>query len=496
VDSADCVTYRPPVWRRVVASYLPAPIRVRADRWIIRLPVVTVILAMTAMVVRLHNTAFVDEANFANAGQLYANHWLHGGRIPALGATSPGVPIMYPVVSGALEMIGGLRLTRVFSLLLLIVAVQFVRLTTRQLFGSRAATLAAAALAFCGPVLVIGALGTADAACLAAISLALYLGIVRSSLKSAVGVGVAAAAAVSFQYVCVLFVPLLLAAVISAGREPLRRAALAGSTAALVLSNAYIYSGSSLRSGILSATVERKTLSPAPPTSLFSLALLDIGLLGFIAILGAAAASLESRGLLVLAITLLTAAALLPCIQLYLGESVSFEKNLGYSALFLAPLAGRGMATLTRGSLRLAPAIGLVAVTFVVGLSRSWSMYQWPNVAGVVKVINQAPVPGVYLSSMSESLRYYTANSHPGIQWEGTATLYSKGPAEVRMAISEHRYANVILRSGTTGSVRGDAEQKVLDDALSQSRDYLKLPVALPVQSNSPEQWLIFSARS
>ena len=145
------------------------------------------------------------------------------------------------------------------------------------------------------------------------------------------------------------------------------------------------------------------------PTSLSALVaylVQDIGLLLVLALAGAALLARSSRSTL-LALALLGGAALLPLAQMRLGEDVSFEKHLGYSALFLAPLAGRALGGLTRRRLGGLLVVALVWTLGVTGLARSMAMYQWPDVRPVVELVEEAGAPpGQYLS---------TARPHPGV---------------------------------------------------------------------------------
>ena len=94
--------------------------------------------------------------------------------------------------------------------------------------------------------------------------------------------------------------------------------------------------------------------------------------------------------------------------------------------------------------------------------------------------------PGTYLSSSADSLSYYTRDD-PRITWETTFSLYPQGAEAIKAAVSEKRYATIVIHAGATGSTIQDTGQKVLLDALRDS-DY-KLTTA-----GKDKEWLIYTS--
>jgi hypothetical protein len=145
-----------------------------------------VVLAVTALFsVRLRNTAFIDEALYLNAGKNYLAHWFGGADLPVgTGDLFSGVPVLYPVLAGALDNVGGLYLVRAFSLLCVLGTAVLIQRTTRAMFGGQSGTLAAAAFCFTGSVIFIGWFATFDALCILLLAAGAYVGVTRHGNKS------------------------------------------------------------------------------------------------------------------------------------------------------------------------------------------------------------------------------------------------------------------------------------------------------------------------
>src|SRR6266699_6408147 len=135
-----------------------------------------VILAVQAIisVATLHNTAFQDEGLYLYAvRQLFRYYWM-GGPVPLdhYAFYFSGYPGVYPLLGGALDMIGGLELARSFSLLCMMGINIIIYFSTQKFFQRPAAVFASATYASLGTVLFVGRLATFDALCLFLIALA------------------------------------------------------------------------------------------------------------------------------------------------------------------------------------------------------------------------------------------------------------------------------------------------------------------------------------
>ena len=181
---------------------------------------------------------------------------------------------------------------------------------------------------------------------------------------------------------------------------------------------------------------------------------------------------------------LLGTALLLPVAQIKLGEGVSFQKHLAYSAAFLAPLAGWGFARPWKLAIWTPVLIWWLILMGFWGGFRSHDLIQYPDVRPVAEEIDFTD--GKYLSSSADSLSYYTRDDR-GVRWETTFTLYAQGDDEIEAAVEEERYRMIVIHEGLTGSTIQDQGQKVLIDALRDS-DY-----DLDVVGEEGDRWLIYT---
>src|SRR6266699_7042267 len=137
---------------------------VTLSRW--SLPLILAFQALLSWTL-LQNTAFQDEALYVYAGRQIWQHWLVG--LPLLENYSyffSGYPYVYPLIGGALDMVGGLELARSFSLACMLVTTACGYYVTKQLFDEKSAVFAALLFVCQGPVLFLTRLATFDALCL------------------------------------------------------------------------------------------------------------------------------------------------------------------------------------------------------------------------------------------------------------------------------------------------------------------------------------------
>ncbi|MDP9407435.1 MAG: glycosyltransferase family 39 protein [Actinomycetota bacterium] len=486
-----------PTWRLAAASFAPIATRSRVDAWLARLPLLAVLAVQALMSLRLGTTAFEDEALYIDAGHDLLAHWLHGAPVPDYGSFFSGAPAVYPVLAALLDSAGGLELVRAFSLVCMLVTTLCLRSVTTHLYGRRAGLLAAAAFAVTGPVAFLGAFATFDAMCVASLAVAAWLGVTRRTARTAAAAGAALALAVTLKYTGSVFVPAVLALTFLSTRylpRRVTRTAVAAGVAAALLGTGFAIWGESLLPGIVFTTAGREALSPAPTSQLLGYVARDVGPLLLLALAGAALTVRSVRSGL-LAAVFLGAAALLVVGQLRLGEAVSFEKHLAYSAVFLAPLAGRALSALSHRSLRALGVLAVLWVLLVAGLSRSHTLYQWPDVSGVVSLIESDPVAGRYTSTSARSLAYYTRDEHPQIQWDEVYGLFDSGEDAIRGAVTDRRYELIAFRSGSSGNPVEDQRLAVFVDAVQSSPDYVLATEPFPVRKWATEEWYVYRLR-
>lgn len=452
-----------------------------------------VILAVTALLaVRLRNTAFIDEALYINAGKDYLAHWFGGAALPdSTGYLFSGVPVLYPVLAGVLDQLGGLYLVRAFSLLCVLGTAVLVQRTTRAVFGGQSGTLAAAAFCFTGSVIFVGWFATFDALCILLLAAGAYVGVTRHGSRSAIFVGLLLAAAIAVKYTAILFVPVMLAVMVVAnGSARWRRLGIATTTAVVVLAVPYLLWGELVREDIIFTTTGREALSPDPRSQLVEDLWGNLGLLITLAVIATiiTVASRRPRAVL-LGTGLLAAAAALPVGQIYLGEAVSFDKHLAYASLCLAPLVGYLLARVRAVPLASVVSTMLVLIMVIIGGFRSIELFRsWLNVEPALEVVAEDPVSGRYLSSVADPLAYHTRDAYPGIDWETPYGLYAD-PTSMDDVIARGDYARFVLWNETTGSPQQDAGQAALIDALDTSDIYeLREP-----SGQEGDKWLFYT---
>ena len=98
---------------RLPERYTPG----RRTTMISRLVLLAILCLQAVMSLRLHNTAFEDEATYLYAGHMELEHILHGSALQGDYASYfSGSPVLYPVLGAAVDQIGGLALARALSL--------------------------------------------------------------------------------------------------------------------------------------------------------------------------------------------------------------------------------------------------------------------------------------------------------------------------------------------------------------------------------------------
>lgn len=443
-------------------------------------PLVTVLAVAAFWALTLRNTVFIDEAVYVMAGQAYIEHWLTGEPLAAdVGAGFSGAPVLYPVLAAVLDMIGGLELLRFFSLACIIGTALLLRSLATNLFSARAGLLTAAMFSLTGPVIYIAHLGTFDAPVVLLLALALWLGLTRTSMRSALLMGAILALAVVTKYTAYVFVPPILimalyspspARVIDYHR--LVRSLGAFLVTCTIVGLAYLAGGPAMEESVRFTTTGRAALSPASPWYLLLQVPDHIWLIGACAAVGLVwAITTRQRNLVLLGLAFIGTAALLPLAQMRLGEAVSFEKHLAYSSLFLAPLAGWGLARPWRLAIYTPVLIWLLVLSGIWAAFRSQDLIQYPNVSPVVNVLGNEPTPGRYLSESASVLSYYTQRD-PTVDWDATSDLFVSSKEDIERVVREQTYLKIILMERPTGSTLQDVGQDSMITALEASNAY------------------------
>jgi hypothetical protein len=498
VTAAPAPAFEPaqrPVWHMAVESFLPPRLRRAADAFIARLPIIAILLIQAGVTLRLSNTAFEDEGLYIDAGHDYIAGMVHGVPLPIdYGSFFSGVPTVYPVWAAMLDYVGGLELVRAFSLACMMIASLCIWAVGKHLWGSKTGLFGAFLFVATGPVQFVGDFATFDAPCLGCLAVVMWLGVTKRSYWLSLPMGLLLGLAVALKYTGAIFVPIVLAIVFLArpDRRQLIRTVLSSVALAGFVVSLYLLLGSSIKQGILFTTASRKALSPAPATQLLSYALRDIGPIFVLAVLGSVVLVRARHRRFWLVAAFAAGAVVLPAGQLRIGEAVSFEKHLSYSALFLAPLAGAAIAALTKKVIGIALIFLVIYVASSDGLSRSQNMYLWPNVSPVMKVIEANPTPGAYLSSSSRPLGYYTRNKYPDIVWHDQYALFSSPLPVMQQAITNRTYQMYIFSTGTSGNPVADRRTASFIAMLQKSPNYALAMSPFPVRKYSVDKWLVY----
>ncbi|MBF5080309.1 glycosyltransferase family 39 protein [Quadrisphaera sp. INWT6] len=425
-----------------------------------RNPLVVLALALQAVIaLRLHNSAFQDEALYLATG-----HWLLQDRAGGPPLTSApegwftGAPQLYPVLAALLDSAGGLGLVRTASTVLLLAttaAVAWSASSVMHLLGGalnsdsdddgdgdgddagaggtaraarRAAAGAALAVAATGPLLALGHFASMDAAAYACLAWALALGlhaVRRGGSRWAwwgAGAGALLGLAVLLKYTSGIAVPFVLLALVGAapavGRpRAVRVAAVAAGTGALVLLLSALTWGRGLVAGFVSSTLARQPVAPAPASELALEVLRDAGLPLLLAVAGAVVL-FRHRPLLGAALGL---GALAPAVlQVVTGEQVSLYKAPALGTVLGAVAAGVLVAAarawwasaLVVTALVVAVALGAGTASRLFG---SWASSD-PLRDVLVPLVEQRPGAGV-AGDNPETMQYPLWEQVPSQRW-------------------------------------------------------------------------------
>jgi hypothetical protein len=416
--------------------------------WVGRGVLAGILCVQAALSLRLHNTAFEDEALYLYSGHMEIVHWLHGvSQQGDYAQVFSGAPVLYPVLGALAVAGGGLAAARQLSLLAMLATTVLLYALTRRLFNEQVAVYAAALFSVTESAIFLGNFATYDAPAICLLALATWI-VVRTASWRFPGYLLAApvaVAAVADKYAALLFVPTIvvlsaLAAVPYARCWALIRPAGLGLAVTGLLYEALRLAGPAYRKGI-----EFSTLSRAPGTTptwvIVHDSLLWGGLPFTVAVIGAVAYARrpgpESAGVTAppgswfwrtALVTVLTGTALLaPAEQIHLHTYVSLQKHIGFGLFFAAPVAGVGLARIIGDHFRrvqIGIAVWVVALT--VGMSQATELYaSWPNSAAFVSNLARDLKPGAHYLVEDEEVPIFYLLGNPDAQPnQFTSTYY------------------------------------------------------------------------
>ncbi|MFF5536986.1 ArnT family glycosyltransferase [Streptomyces cinerochromogenes] len=439
-------------------SAAPSPRRT----WVGRALLACLLLVQAILSLRLHNTAFEDEALYVYAGHAMIDHLFHGTPdYGGFGTYFSGSPVLYPVLAAWVDSVGGLTAVRLMSLAFMLAATGLLYSFTRMLFNERTALCAAGIFAVSQSTLFLGNFATYDALAILLLALSAWIlvrvvqvvrdvrdvrdirdvrdvrdvrddqviRLARGHWALPLAAAPVAALAVGVKYASALYLPTVTVLLVLAahrrlgGRQALRLGAVF--TGGVVVLLGIGLATTDYLQAIRSTTTDRAHGSTSVPTMawdcfrwgglLFALACLGTVLYTRRAGLGEvpgrrAPAGPGTRWRLALGAVLTGTALLAPAYQIHLQTSVSLHKHIGYGLLFAAPMAGVGITRLMGAHFRFpqaAIAVGVLALT--LGMSQSAQNYGvWPSTTYLMPELAKNVRPGQkWLGQPHEAPVYY-----------------------------------------------------------------------------------------
>jgi hypothetical protein len=453
----------------------------RRRTWVSRCLLGVILLVQAILSLRLHNTAFQDEALYLYAGHAEIAHLLHGTPLPIdYNAYFSGSPVLYPVLAAAVDSHFGLTGARLLSLLFMLGTSALLYSMTRRMFNERAALAAAAIFAVAQSTVVLGNFATYDAAALFLLALTTWI-VVRTDRAPMAAVMLAAPTAVlavAVKYAAALYLPtIVLLAVLSAwphrGYRSLWRGVLLGAGVAAV-GGLGLYYTDVLR-GVQTTTTNRAHGTDSL-TTVLNLSAQWSGLVFATACAGAWSYTRRGRmnesplswrlsgpgwrRRLILGAVLCGSALLAPAYQAHLQTTQSLFKHVGFGLLFAAPMAGVGLTRLVGAHFRY-PQLGILlwVVLLCLGLAQSQARYTvWPDSSALVATLkSRVDDKGHYLATAYEVPLYYLRDQTSQQQWTSTYNITYRdkkghshnGNDGYATAISEG-YFDLVVLDGTT----------------------------------------------
>src|SRR5215469_1355179 len=406
----------------------------RRRKWLSRGALVLILGVQAFLSLRLHNTAFEDEAQYLYAGRMELAHLLHGTALQGNYASYfSGAPVLYPVLAAVANDAGGLAAARAVSLAEMLATTALLYMLTRRLFNERVGLFAAALFSAQMSLIFLGNFATFDATALFLLALAAWIGVQTAESRWPLFLLAApvAALAVATKYAALLFVPTVALLPAFAAWPRLGRRALfyplpLAAFTALLVTAALRLAGPTYLHAIGSTTTARA--QGAAPVSLILMDSLKWGgLLFAVAVFGTVAYAQRPRTergeriappgtrvrRVAMGVVLTGTALLAPVYQAHIHTNTSFEKHLGFGLFFAAPMAGVGLARIIGDHFRRAQfGIAVWGLILALGLTQSNEFFgTWPSSQGFIKEMSHYLRPhALYLVEAPEVPMYYLGN--------------------------------------------------------------------------------------
>jgi len=485
----------------------------RRRTWVSRAVLLAILCVQAALTLRMHNTAFEDEALYLYSGHLEIAYWLHGAALQGNYASYfSGAPVLYPVLGAAADSIGGLGAARAVSLLAMLTTTALLYSLTRRLFNERVGLCAAVIFSVTESALFLGHLATYDAPALCLLAIAAWI-VVRAAAFRWPCYLLAAppiALAVATKYASALFVPTIvvlsaLAAWPYRGRKALIPPAALAAAITGLLAGALHLAGPTYLTGIRYTTTAR--FQGTTPAMVLIRDSLRWGALPFaLALIGAVAYTVRPHTepgeqiapaggrfrRLALGAVLTGTALLAPADQVHLHTLTSLWKHIGFGLFFAAPCAGVGLARIIGDHFRRAQiGIAIWGAALVIGMTQATDLFNaWPDSSAFVTHLSRYLEPHArYLVEVDEVPIYYLRGHHDAEPDQFTSTYfigytdsqgqYLTGTAGYVAAIKAGYFRVVAYDGQVTPSL-----DDVIARTLRADPDY-RLATSIPVNGNS-----------
>lgn len=460
------------------------------------------ILCLQAILsLRLHRSAFEDEALYLYSGHMELEHLLHGSALQGTYASYfSGAPVLYPVAAAAVNQVGGLAAVRALSLIEMLATTTLLYALTRRLFNERVALCAAALFSVTASAIFLGDFATYDATCLFLLATAAWIMVRTAVFRWPVFLLAApvAALAVGVKYAGLLFVPTIAVLPALAGWPARGWRVLLYPLAFVAAVGGLLYAalrvGGPAYQAAISQTTTNRAQGAVPVTTFLREFAEWGGVIFVLAVIGTVAyiwrvrtepdeqiATVGGRFWRAALGVVLTGTALLaPVYQAHLHTDISFQKHIGFGLFFAAPIAGLGISRILGDHLR-HPHVGVAAwsLALVLGLTWSGEYYQvWPDSGQFVQAFSAYLKPhGRYLVEAPEVPIYYLENNPDAQPRQFYSTYYlsytnkkgvtQTGPAGYVSALKDGYFQTVVYYFQVTPPVDG-----VLAHTLATSHSY------------------------
>lgn len=420
----------------------------RRTKRLSRLILFVILCVQACLSLRLHNTAFEDEAQYIYAGHMELEHILHGSALQGdYTSFFSGSPVLYPVAAAALDQVGGLALARALSLVEMLAVTTMAYSIARYLFSERVGLYTAGLYAVTESVIFLGNFATYDATCLFLLAFAAWIMVYTARCRWPLFLLAApvAALAVAVKYAGLMFVPTIAVLPALAAWPDRRRSVLLHSIGFPIAVAGLLYfalrlGGHSYMAAIKSTTTSRAQGTTPDLTIIREFAewggvVFAMAMFGSIAYVRrihtepnedmAPEGGRLRRALLGAALT--GSALLAPVYQAHLHTDVSFLKHIGFGLFFAAPLAGFGMARLIGDYVRWPHlGVGVWCLALVLGMLQSASLYHvWPDSTPLVQTLSAYLKPHAkYLVEVPEVPVYYLMGNPDAQPDQFTSTYF------------------------------------------------------------------------